>query len=71
MSSSSQGQVRHVAVPGMPNAESLDVQFFTRDGKQLYPQVLDLAQHGHVLDLSATPSWVYDSTFSVNIWGNR
>ncbi|PNW81070.1 hypothetical protein CHLRE_07g342350v5 [Chlamydomonas reinhardtii] len=34
-------------------------------------QVLDLAVQAQVFEICAAPIWIYDSTFSVNVWGNK
>ncbi|GIL91655.1 hypothetical protein Vretimale_9589 [Volvox reticuliferus] len=34
-------------------------------------EVLDLGVHAQVFEICAAPIWIYDSTFSVNVWGNK
>ena len=41
------------------------------DGGMLNVQVLDLAVQAQVFEICAAPIWIYDSTFSVNVWGNK
>ena len=36
-----------------------------------FAQVLDLGVHARVFEICAAPIWIYDSTFSVNVWGNK
>mmetsp|Transcript_25460 Transcript_25460/g.55342 ORF Transcript_25460/g.55342 Transcript_25460/m.55342 type:complete len:787 (-) Transcript_25460:1267-3627(-) len=40
-------------------------------GSSEHVPVLDLKDHARVLDIAASPVWIYDSTFSCNLWGNR
>lgn len=34
-------------------------------------QVIDLAVHAPGLDLLSSPTWLYDTRFCSNVWGNR